>query len=145
LHTGRRNARRDIRSITHRIAIPMQARTQWTHSNILSQLATTREWSFKIGDWPNAKRQWNSERRAIYNATRCIDSRCGVIRHRGVSDGSDGARPLWRSHSTRTEYFFADGMREKENSMPTAKARSQSQVPVPSTPPQHGGRWGWSR
>jgi len=26
----------------------------------------------------------------------------------GVSDGSDGARPLWRSHSARTEMIFAD-------------------------------------
>ena len=25
-----------------------------------------------------------------------------------ISDGSDGARPLWRSHSARTEMFFAD-------------------------------------
>ena len=42
------------------------------------------------------------------NVTRGIDAGCGVIRHRGVSDGSDGARPLWRSHSARTEMFFAD-------------------------------------
>jgi len=33
--------------------------------------------------------------------------------------------------------------REKENSMPTAKAGAQSRVPVPSSPPQHGGRRGW--
>jgi len=44
------------------------------------------------------------------NATRGIDAGRGVIRHRGVSDGSDGARPLWRSHSARTEMFFADGV-----------------------------------
>jgi len=105
---GRRNARRDIRSVTHRIPIPMQARTQWTHTDVFSQLATTPEWSFKIGDRQNAKRQWNSDRRAIYNATRCFDAGRGVIRHRGVSDGSYGARPVWRSHSARTEYFFAD-------------------------------------
>jgi len=86
----------------------MQARTQWTHSDVLSQLATTREWSFEIGDRQNAKRQWNSDRRAIYNARCCIDAGRGVIRHRGVSDGSDRVRPLWRSHSARTEYFFAN-------------------------------------
>jgi len=86
----------------------MQARTQWTHSDVLSQLATTREWSFKIGDRQNAKRQWNTDRRAIYNVTHCIDAGRWVFRHRGVSDGSDGARPLWWSHSARTEYFFAD-------------------------------------
>jgi hypothetical protein len=84
----------------------MQVHTQWTHSDVLSQLATTPEWSFKIGDWQNAKRQWNSDRRAIYNATRCIDARSGVILHWCVSDCSDRARPLWRSHSARTESFF---------------------------------------
>ena len=105
---GRRNARRDIRIVTQRLAIPMQALTQWTHSDVLSLFATIPEWSFKIGDRQNAKRQWNRDRRAIYNATRCIDAGCGVIRHRSVSDGSDGARPLWRSHSARTEYFSAD-------------------------------------
>jgi len=31
-----------------------------------------------------------------------------VICPRGVSDGSDGARPLWRSHSALTEMFFAN-------------------------------------
>jgi len=114
LRAGRRNARRDICSVTHRIAIPMQARTQWTHSDVLSQLATTPEWSFKIGDRQNAKRQRNSDWRAIYNATRCVDAGRAGIRHRGVSDRSDGARPLWRSHSARTEYFFAD---VRDNSM----------------------------
>jgi len=39
---------------------------------------------------------------------RDLDSGRGAIRHRGVSDGSDGARPLWRSHSARTEMIFAD-------------------------------------
>jgi hypothetical protein len=32
--------------------------------------------------------------------------------------------------------------REKENSMPTAKAGTQSRVPVPSPPPRNGGRRG---
>jgi len=32
----------------------------------------------------------------------------GVICHQGVSDGSDGARPLRLSHSAWTEIFFAD-------------------------------------
>jgi len=67
------------------------------------------EWSFKIGDWQNAKRQWNCDQRVIYNTTRCIDAGHWVIRRQGVSDRCDGARPLWRSHSARTEYFFADG------------------------------------
>ena len=42
------------------------------------------------------------------NAKRGIDVGRRDIRHRGVSDGSDGARPLWRNHSARTEMFFAD-------------------------------------
>jgi len=32
--------------------------------------------------------------------------------------------------------------REKENSMPAAKAGAQCRVPVPSPPPRHGGRRG---
>ena len=40
LRAGRRNARRDCRSVTHNIAIPMQTRTQWTYFDIWSQLAT---------------------------------------------------------------------------------------------------------
>jgi hypothetical protein len=103
------NAGRDFRSVTHSIAIPMQARTQRTQSDVWSQLATTPEWSFTIGDRQNEKKRWNSDQRAIWNSTRWIDAGRRVIRHWGVSDGSDGARPLWRSHSARTEIFFADG------------------------------------
>jgi len=40
------------------------------------------------------KKRRNRDRTAMCNATRGIDAGCGVIRHRGVSDGSDGARPL---------------------------------------------------
>jgi len=46
----------------------------------------------------------------IYNATSDIDAGRGVIRHRVVSDGSDGACPLCRSHSARTEMFSADAI-----------------------------------
>ena len=106
LCAGKRNTRRNIRSVTHRIAFLMQACTQRTHSDVLSQLATTPEWSFKIGDRQNAKNQWNRDRRAIYNATHCIGAGRGVIRRWGVSDGTDWARPLWRSQSSRTELFL---------------------------------------
>jgi hypothetical protein len=92
------------------IAIPMQACTQWTHSDVWSQLATTPECLFKIGDRQSEKKQRNGDRRAICNSTRGIDAGRGVIRHRGVSDGSDGARPLWRSQSAQTEMFFADAV-----------------------------------
>jgi len=54
------------------------------------------------------KKQRNCDQRAMCNMTRGIDARRGVICQRGVSDGSDGARPLRRSHSARTELFFAD-------------------------------------
>jgi len=45
---------------------------------------------------------------AICNGTRGIDARCGAIRHPGVSDSSDVACPVWRSHSAETEMFFDD-------------------------------------
>ena len=86
----------------------MQACTQWTHSDVWSQLATTPECLFKIGDSQREKKWRNGDRRAICNVTRGIDARHWVIRHRGVSAGSDGARPLWRSHPARTEMSFAD-------------------------------------
>jgi len=86
----------------------MQACTQWTHSDVWSQLPTTPECLFKIGDRQSEKKLRNCDRRAICNATRGIDAGRGAIRHRGVSDGSDGARPLWQSHSARTEMLFAD-------------------------------------
>ena len=95
---------------TSPIAFQMHAFTQWTHSDLWSQLAPTPECLFKIGDWQSEKNRWNSDWRAICNATRGIETGCGVIRHRGVSDGSDGACPLWRSLSVRTEIFFADAV-----------------------------------
>ena len=93
---------------TSPIAFQMHACTQWTHSDVWSQLAPTPECLFKIGDRQSEKNRWTSDWRGICNATRGIETGCGVIRHRGVSDGSDGARPLWRSLSARTETFFAD-------------------------------------
>jgi hypothetical protein len=91
------------------IAIPMQACTQWTHSNVWSQLATTPECFFKVGGRQSEKKRRNGDRKAICNSTHGIDAGCGVICHRGVSDGSDGARLLWRSQSAQTEMCFADG------------------------------------
>jgi len=37
-----------------------------------------------------------------------FDAGSGVIRHQGVSDSSNGARPLRLSHSAGKEYIFAD-------------------------------------
>jgi len=65
------------------------------------------ECGFRI-DRKSEKKRWNGDRRVICNATRGIDAGRRVICHRGVSDGSDGARPLWRSHSARTEMYCAD-------------------------------------
>jgi len=90
------------------IAILMQACTEWTHSDVWSQLAPTPEWLFEIGNRQSAKKRRNGDRRAICNALRGIDAGRRLIRHRGVSDDSEGARPLWRSHSAQTEMFFAD-------------------------------------
>ena len=90
------------------IAIPMHAYTQWTHSDVWSQLATTPECLFNITDRQSKKKWGNGDWRAIYNATRRIDAWRGVYCHRGVSDVPDGARPLWCSHSARIEIYFAD-------------------------------------
>jgi len=105
----RRNPRRDLHSVTHRIAIPMQACTQLTDSDVWSELAKTPEWSLKIGDQQNVKNCWNSDQRVIRNVTHWVDARRGVIRHRGVSDGSNGARPLWRSPFGGKAKYYADG------------------------------------
>jgi hypothetical protein len=83
---------------TSPIAFQMHACTQWTHSDVWSQLAPTPECLFKIGDRQSEKNRWNSDWRAICNATRGIETGCGVIRHRGVSDGSDGAIPPGRKY-----------------------------------------------
>jgi len=108
LHASRRNARRDFWNITHRIAIPMQPRTQWTHSDAWLQLAPTLQCSFKIGDRQSDKKWCDSDCRAICNARHGIQVGCGVIRHQGVSDDSDGVCPLWRSHSAQTEILFPE-------------------------------------
>jgi hypothetical protein len=97
-----------IFAASHCIAIPMQACTQSTHSAVWSQLATLWECLFKLGDRHSEKKRRNHVRSAICNTMRGIDSRRGGIHHWGVSDGSDGARPLWRRYSARTEISFAD-------------------------------------
>ena len=78
---------------------------------------STPECSFKIGDRQSEKKRWNSDRRAICNVMRGIEAGCGAIHHRVVSDSSEGAHPLWRSHSAQTEIFFADV------SLPTGECR----------------------
>jgi len=65
------------------------------------------EFVFRI-DRQSDKKQRNGDRRVICYTTRGIDAGRRVIRHRGVSDGSDRARPLSRSHSARTAMFCAD-------------------------------------
>jgi len=65
--------------------------------------------SITIGYQQSEQKWWNCDRRAICNVTRHMGPRSGVICHRGVSDASNGARPLWPSHPGLTEMFFADG------------------------------------
>jgi len=65
---------------------------------------------FKVGDRQTKKTLRNGDRREICNATRGVDAGRWVISHRGVSDRSDGARPLWRSYSAQMEMFFADAI-----------------------------------
>jgi len=45
-------------------------------------------------DRQSEKKQRNGDQRATCDASCGIDAGHGVIRHRGVSDGSDGASPL---------------------------------------------------
>jgi len=60
---------------------------------------------------PNEReKRLNSDRKETWNATHGIVVGHRVICHRGVSDCSDVPRPLWHSHSARTEMFFADAM-----------------------------------
>jgi len=81
--------------------------TQSTHSNIWPQLATMPQCVFTIGYRQSEQKRRNRDWRAICTATRCIGAGRRVVCHRGVSDGSDRVRPLWWSHSARTEMFFA--------------------------------------
>ena len=69
---------------------------QWTHSDVWSQLATTLRCSCTIGYRQREKKRRNRDWRAIFNATRRIGAGHGLVCHRGVSDGSDGAIPPGR-------------------------------------------------
>ena len=115
----------------------MQACTQWTHSDIWSQLATTPECLFTIGDRQSEKKQRNSDWRAICNVMRGIDAGRGVIRHLVVADGANGARPLWRSQYTRTEMFFVDGYSQWSGSL--ARLSGHWRSPWAASRPIH--RW----
>jgi len=95
------------------------------------------ECSFKIGHRQSEKKRWNSDRSAMCNATRGIEAARGVIRHWGVSDSSDGARPLWRSHSAQTEIFFADAYSTPANDRNTTTPARWGQINIK----QIGGRY----
>ena len=97
--TGSRNTWRCFCSETHRIAIPMQVRTQWTHSDIWSHFATTPECLFKIEDRPTEMTHWHCDGRAMCNAMHGINAGSRVCPHRDVSNYSNGVHPLWRSDS----------------------------------------------
>jgi len=86
----------------------MQACTQWTHSNLWSQLAPTQECSFKIRGRQSKKKSRNGDRRVIGNATCRTHPGRRVLCLGGVSDGFDGACPLWSSYSALTEMYFGD-------------------------------------
>jgi len=79
-----------------------------THSEVWSQLATTPQCQFTIGYRQSKKKRRNRDRSAICNAKHGIGTGRRVICHRGVSDSTDRAHPLCRSHSARTEMSFSD-------------------------------------
>jgi len=62
---------------------------------------------FRI-DQQSEKKRRNGDQRVIRNMTHGIHAGRRVIHHWGVSEGSDGARPLSRSHSAQTEMFSVD-------------------------------------
>jgi hypothetical protein len=99
---------RNILSVPECIAIWIWTRTQRIPSEALPQLATMPECWFKIRDQQNAKKQWNSEWRAIYHTTCCIDTWRRVICYWSVCDVPDRARPLRWTYPTRLEYCFTD-------------------------------------
>ena len=81
---------------------------EWTHSDVWSQLATTRHCSITIRYWQSEKRQRNSHGRALSTATRCIGAEPRVFCHLSIFDGYGWAGPPGQSHSARTEMLFAN-------------------------------------
>ena len=82
------------------IAIPMQACTQWTHSDVWLQLATTPECLFKIGD------QWSEKKRQSEGDMQCDAQYWRWVR----SNPPPGCLwRLWQSVSTLTQLFRPDG------------------------------------
>jgi len=79
-----------------------------TYCNVLSQLATMPKCSFTIGYRQSEKKHRNCDWRVICKVMCGTGDGGGVIYHRDVSDGSDGALPLRRSQSCRMEMFIAD-------------------------------------
>jgi len=70
-------------------------------------MATMPQCQFTIRYWQSEKKRRNCDWRVIWKARRAMGAGRRLISHRGVSDSSDGARPLWRSHSAQMEMFFA--------------------------------------
>jgi len=79
----------------------------------------------KIQDRQRVKKRQNS------------DCRVRIICHRGIADGSDGARALWHSHSARTEMFFADAPDWPSPDLPPPD------WPAPDWPPPDWPAPGW--
>jgi len=85
---------------------------------------STPECSFWLGEWQSEKKRLNCDGREICNAMRGIVAGYGVDSHQDVSDGSDALHPLWRSHSARTELFFADEEASCESGTPMMECYS---------------------
>jgi len=63
---------------------------------------------FEKGDRQSEKKRRNSDRKVIGHVTHGIDAGRVVIHHCSVSEGSEWARPFWRSDCARTKMGFAD-------------------------------------
>jgi len=118
-------------SVTHHIAIPMQAQTESTHSNEWSQWSTMPECSITTGDGLNEKKWWNGITRVICDSTHGIDARRGVWHHRGFPAGSDRAHPLWKRDRSWMEFLFADFLANADSLLP---AKPNSLIPASPDP-----------
>jgi len=92
-----------FRTDLHFANVPNKPIPTYRHSWPLPQCSFAMEYR----ESGKKRRNWN--RRPICNPTRCICAGRWVVCHRGVSDGTDGAWPLWPRHSAWTQMFFADG------------------------------------
>jgi len=106
LRTGRRNARRHVRSVTYHMSLPTYADTQWTHSEVWLKFAPMPKCSFYIAEWQRGWKKWLCSQGATWNVTLHNDTGHRECHHRGVSGGNDGVCHVWWSNYAQTGIGF---------------------------------------